>query len=157
MNIIRKQTPHKAENYYTPGQYGLDYTGRHLQDFCNAVRDVAKEYGCTLVDINKLSENEDMAKFTMMYDGLHCSEYGHAKYLEWISGALLEDAKTAGDMNADGKVDKKDIEALKAALLAPTEADITTLDFNRNGKIDVNDYLYLKRHLEGGGELRWTK
>ena len=42
------------------------------------------------MDIAKLSENEDMAKFTMMYDGLHCSEYGHSKYLEWISEALLQ-------------------------------------------------------------------
>jgi len=98
-----------------------------------------------------------MSKFTMMYDGLHCSEYGHSKYLEWISEALLEDAKTAGDMNFDGNVDKKDIESLKSALLAPTEADITPADFNRNGKIDVNDYLYLLRHVEGDGELRWVK
>ena len=60
-------------------------------------------------------------------------------------------------MNFDENVDKKDIESLKAALLAPTEADITPSDFNRNGKIDVSDYLYLKRHLEGDGELRWNK
>ena len=155
--LVTPHNPHKAENYYTPGQYGLDYTGKHMQDFCNAVRDIAAEYGCKLVDINKLSAGEDMAKFTMMYDGLHCSEYGHSKYLEWISEALLKDAKAAGDMNFDGNVDKKDIESLKSALLAPTEADVTPADFNRNGKIDVSDYLYLKRHLEGDGELRWTK
>ncbi|MBR6507066.1 MAG: hypothetical protein IKT37_05645 [Clostridia bacterium] len=155
--LVTPHTPHNAENYYSPGQYGLDYTGKHLNDFRQAVRDIAAEYGCKLVDIAKLSENEDMAKFTMMYDGLHCSEYGHAKYLEWISEALLEDAKIAGDMNADGKTDKTDMEALKSALLAPTEADITPSDFNRNGKIDVSDYLYLKRHLEGDGELRWNK
>ena len=155
--LVTPHNPHKAENYYTPGQYGLDYTGKHMQDFCNAVRDIAAEYGCKLVDINKLSAGEDMAKFTMMYDGLHCSEYGHSKYLEWISEALLKDAKAAGDMNFDGSVDKKDIESLKSALLAPTEADVTPADFNRNGKIDVSDYLYLKRHLEGDGELRWTK
>ncbi len=155
--LVTPHNPHKAENYYSPGQYGLDYTGRHMQDFCNAVRDIAAEYGCKLVDINKLSVGEDMSKFTMMYDGLHCSEYGHSKYLEWISEALLEDAKTAGDMNFDGKVDKKDIESLKSALLAPTEADVTPADFNRNGKIDVNDYLYLLRHVEGDGELRWKK
>lgn len=155
--LVTPHTPHKAENYYTPGQYGLDYTGKHLDDFRQAVRDIAAEYGCKLVDIAKLSAGEDMSKFTMMYDGLHCSEYGHSKYLEWISAALLEDAKTAGDMNFDGKVNKTDMEALKAALLAPTEADVTPADFNRNGKIDVSDYLYLKRHLEGSGELRWKK
>ena len=155
--LVTPHNPHKAENYYTPGQYGLDYTGRHMQDFCNAVRDIAAEYGCKLVDINKLSAGEDMAKFTMMYDGLHCSEYGHSKYLEWISEAVLEDAKQAGDMNFDGNVDKKDIESLKTALLAPTEADVTPADFNRNGKLDVSEYIYLLRHVEGDGELRWVK
>ncbi|MBQ3598828.1 MAG: hypothetical protein II987_06140 [Clostridia bacterium] len=155
--LVTPHLPHKAENYYSPGQYGLDYTGKYHTTFCNMIRALAEEKGCKLVDIAKLSESEDMSKFTMMYDGLHCSEYGHSKYLEWISEALLEDAKTAGDMNFDGNVDKKDIESLKSALLAPTEADITPADFNRNGKIDVNDYLYLLRHVEGDGELRWVK
>ncbi len=155
--LVTPHNPHKAENYYSPGQYGLDYTGKHLDAFRQAVRDIAAEYGCKLVDIAKLSKNEDMSKFTMMYDGLHCSEYGHAKYLEWISEALLEDAKIAGDMNFDGKVDNTDIDSLKAALLAPTEEDVSPCDFNRNGVVDVNDYLYLKRHLEGDGELRWNK
>ena len=155
--LVTPHTPHKAENYYSPGQYGLDYTGKHLESFRDAVRDLAAEYGCKLVDIGKLSKGEDMSKFTMMYDGLHCSEYGHSKYLEWISEALLEDAKTAGDMNFDGNVDNTDINSLKAALLAPTEEDISPIDFNRNGRVDANDYLYLKRHLENDGELRWIK
>lgn len=155
--LVTPHTPHKAENYYTPGSYGLDYTGKHLESFRDAVRALAAEYGCKLVDIGKLSANEDMSEFTMMYDGLHCSEYGHSKYLEWISQTLLEDAKSAGDMNSDGKVDNTDIDSLKAALLAPTEEDVSPIDFNRNGVVDVNDYMYLKRHVEGGGELRWTK
>lgn len=154
--LVTPHTPHNAENYYSAGQYGLDYTGAHMDSFCNAVRSLAEEYGCGLVDINKMAKNEDMSEFTMMYDGIHCSEYGHGKYLEWISTHLLEKYGFAGDANDDGKVDEADAKLAKDAVLAPAE-DMECLDFNRNGRIDVNDYLYLKRYLSGNGELRWEK
>lgn len=155
--LVTPHTPHNAENYYSPGEYGLDYTGSHMESFCNAVRSLAEEYGCGLVDINKLSKNEDMSKFTMMYDGIHCSEYGHSKYLEWITAHLLSVYRTAGDMNGDSKVNDTDINAVKEKVGATDDGTLAPADFNRNGRIDVNDYLYLKRYLSGNGELKWIK
>lgn len=154
--LVTPHTPHNAENYYSPGQYGLDYTGAHMESFCNAVRNLAAEYNCGLVDINKMAKAEDMSKFTMMYDGVHCSEYGHSKYLEWISTHLLEKYAFAGDANGDGKVDENDAEIAADFVLSHDE-HMECLDFNRNGRIDVNDYLYLKRYISGNGELRWEK
>ena len=149
--LVTPHTPHNATNYYSPGQYGLDYTGGHMEDFCNAVRGLATEYGCGLVDMNKLTKNEDMAKFTMMYDGIHCSEYGHSKYLENITAHLLSKYPSAGDINGDKKVDETDLSALKNALGAAADEN-SPADLNRNGKIDINDYLYIKR-----GDFKWTK
>lgn len=154
--LVTPHTPHNAANYYSPGGYGLDYTGSYMQDFCSAVRSLAAEYGCGLVDINKLAENEDMSKFTMMYDGIHCSEYGHSKYLEWISAHLLSVFAVAGDANGDGVTDEKDAEAVKQAL-GDRESQAYAADVNRNGYIDTNDYLYIKRYLAGNGEMRWNK
>ncbi len=154
--LVTPHTPHNAENYYSPGQYGLDYTGSHMESFCNAVRNLAAEYNCGLVDINKMAKNEDMSKFTMMYDGIHCSEYGHSKYLEWITAHLLEKYAFAGDATGDGKVDENDASVAKELVLSHDE-HMECLDFNRNGRIDINDYLYLKRYLSGNGELRWNK
>ena len=154
--LVTPHKPHNAQNYYSPGQYGLDYTGAHMDSFCNAVRDLAAEYGCTLVDINKMAKNEDMSKFTMMYDGVHCSEYGHSKYLEWISAELLKSYGFAGDADGNGKVDENDAKWAKELVLSHDE-HMECLDFNRNGRIDINDYLYLKRYLSGNGELKWTK
>ena len=122
-----------------------------MEDFCNAVRGLAAEYGCGLVDMNKLAKNEDMAKFTMMNDGIYCSEYGHSKYLENISAHLISKYPYAGDMNGDKKVDTTDLSALKNALGAAADEN-SPADLNRNGKIDVNDYLYIKR-----GDFKWTK
>jgi len=154
--LVTPHTPHNATNYYTPGQYGLDYTGKHMQDFCNAVRSLADEYGCGLVDINKLSENEDMAKFTMMYDGLHCSEYGHSKYRQWISEFLLEKFAIAGDADGNGKIEEKDLEKIKENL-GSIDENTNSADVNRNGYLDANDYLSVKRYVSGNGELKWNK
>lgn len=154
--LVTPHTPHNATNYYTPGQYGLDYTGRHMQDFCNAVRTLAEEYDCGLVDINKLSENENMANFTMMYDGIHCSEYGHSKYREWISAYLLQKYATAGDADGNGVTDQKDLAVIKDNL-GSAEGDAVNADVNRNGYLDANDYLTVKRYTAGNGDLKWNK
>jgi len=154
--LVTPHTPHKAENYYSSGQYGLDYTGKHLETFRNTVRNLAEEYGCGLVDIGELSKNENMAAFTMMYDGLHCSEYGHSKYLQWISEFLLEKFATAGDADGNGVTDERDLDAIKENL-GNTDDTLNSADVNRNGYLDANDYLSVKRYTAGNGELKWNK
>lgn len=154
--LVTPHTPYEATNYYTPGQYGLNYAGEHMDSFCDAVRSLASEYGCTLVDINKLSANEDKARFVMMYDGLHCSEYGHEMYKKWISEALLAEYAFAGDMNGDGSIDEKDVELVKDAM-GDTADENCPADFDRDGMIDVNDYLTLLRYVSENGDLKWMK
>ncbi|MBR4278691.1 MAG: hypothetical protein IKT34_00810, partial [Clostridia bacterium] len=49
--------------YYVPGGYGLDYSGEHMTTFCNAIREVAYENDCTLVDIQYECAFENMNTF----------------------------------------------------------------------------------------------
>ncbi len=73
--------------YYTPGEYGLDYGYGFLDDFCNVIREVSLDYGCTLVDINYECEFEDLYEF--ISDGLHQTTYGKKQYAKYISDHLL--------------------------------------------------------------------
>ena len=78
-----------ASGYYVSGSYGLDYGYGFMKDFCNAMREVAFEYGCGLVDINyECEKNEDLTKFINAGDGIHQSVYGHSRYAELISDYL---------------------------------------------------------------------
>ena len=77
----------QAPGYYTPGDYGLDYNYGFLGEFCNAMREVAIEYECTLVDINYECEFEDLYKF--ISDGIHQTTYGKQQYAKYISEHLL--------------------------------------------------------------------
>ena len=74
--------------YYTPGQYGLDYSSDLMFDFCNAMREVAIENECTLVDINYECDFEDMDTFSQYGDGIHHSDYGRKQYAKFISEHL---------------------------------------------------------------------
>lgn len=74
--------------YYVPGAYGLDYSYGHLDAFCNAMREVAIEYGCSLVDINYECDFEDLNKFIQVGDGIHHSDYGRKQYAKYISDHL---------------------------------------------------------------------
>ncbi len=78
-----------ATGYYKPGEYGLDYAGEYMDDFCNAMREVALEFGCGLVDINYECDFEDMSKFMAFGDGIHQSTEGHLRYAELISDYLF--------------------------------------------------------------------
>lgn len=77
-----------ASGYYTAGGYGLDYSTDAMDDYCNAVRTLAAEYGCGLVDINAVCRHEDMTRFCALNDGIHQSAYGHSVYASAISGQL---------------------------------------------------------------------
>ncbi|MBR5285521.1 MAG: discoidin domain-containing protein, partial [Clostridia bacterium] len=77
----------EANGYYVPGDYGLNYNYGFLPEFCNAMREVAIDYGCTLVDINYECEFEDLYKF--ISDGIHQTTYGKKQYAKFISEHLL--------------------------------------------------------------------
>ena len=79
--------PFEAKGYYVPGDYGLNYNYGFLPEFCNAMREIAIDYGCTLVDINYEYEFEDPYKF--ISDGLHQTTYGKQQYAKFISEHLL--------------------------------------------------------------------
>ncbi len=74
--------------YYVPGGYGLDYSSDFMLDFCNAMREVAIDNECTLVDINYECAFEDMNKFAQVGDGIHHSDYGRKQYAKYISEHL---------------------------------------------------------------------
>lgn len=78
-----------APGYYSPGAYSLDYSYGFVDDFCNAMRQVAIKYDCGLVDIKYECEFEDMTQFLIPGDGIHQSVYGHTRYAELISDYLL--------------------------------------------------------------------
>ncbi len=79
--------PLEDTGYYVPGDYGLNYNYGFLPEFCNAMREIAIDYGCTLVDINYEYEFEDPYKF--ISDGLHQTTYGKKQYAKYISEHLL--------------------------------------------------------------------
>ncbi len=77
------------DGYYTNISYGLNYAGGYLDDFCNAMREVAIAMDCTLVDINYECAFEDMDKFCAGWgDGIHHSDYGRKQYAYYISKHL---------------------------------------------------------------------
>lgn len=78
-----------ATGYYVKGGYGLDYGYGHMDLFCNAMREVAAEYGCGLIDINYECSFENMASFMAYGDGIHQSTAGHQRYAELISDYLF--------------------------------------------------------------------
>ncbi len=155
--LVTPHSPYEAPTHYKPGGYGLNYNGGYMPEFCEAVRSLAKQYNCGLVDINTLSANENKANFTAASDGIHCSQYGHSKYLQWISSFLIKQFATAGDFNGDGTVNNTDLAQLKNNIGSGTDDTTELFDFNRNNKIDIADYIYLKRCINGNGELKWTK
>lgn len=77
-----------ATGYYTGGGYGLDYGYGFMDDFCNAMREIAIEYNCGLVDINRECDFEDLTEFLIYGDGIHQTAYGHKRFAELISDYL---------------------------------------------------------------------
>lgn len=78
------------KGWYSAGAYGLDYGNPdNMNAFCNAMRSVAMEYGCTLVDINAECRKEDLKEFCGAGDGIHQSAYGHSRFAELIANHLI--------------------------------------------------------------------
>lgn len=71
-------------NYYVPGQYGLDYGTGNIDNYYNIIRKLASEYHLNLIDLTARSEAETRAKMCASGDGIHLSTYGHEMYSKWI-------------------------------------------------------------------------
>lgn len=62
-----------------------------------------------------------------------------------------ETSVTYGDVNSDGAVNSTDVDLLARYLAADTSATIDRVaaDVDKNGSIDLNDLLYLVKHVKG--------
>ncbi len=153
------------DGYYTTISYGLNYAGGYLNDFCNAMREVAIAMDCTLVDINYECAFEDMDKFCAGWgDGIHHSDYGRKQYANYISKHLEavydgtnkavmtvncvdENGKTLKTYNLTGASGAHITVASPEILgYSPVTADIQTTfvngaTFTLTYSFDLNDYI----------------
>lgn len=79
---------YEAPGYYTPGEYGINYAYGNMKDFCAAMRQVAIDYGCDIIDIYAETLDADMASFLNAGDGIHQSTKGHTLWAEYVSAYL---------------------------------------------------------------------
>ncbi len=83
--LVTPSPVNSNSGYYVPGAYGLDYSGVHMESFCNAIREIAIDNECTIVDINYECDFENMNDFAQSGDGIHHSDYGRKQYANYIS------------------------------------------------------------------------
>ena len=128
--LIAPHDAYAGTGYYKPGEYGLDYAYGNMKDFCNAVRALALEYNCGLIDIYAETQSVDMSKFLNAGDGIHQSPYGHELWAKYVSDYLLAkyDGKNAAtikivgqDENTDTLVSYELTAAIGASLYAPAK------------------------------------
>lgn len=82
-------TPTMPERY-TPWEYNIHYIyedGKVLDRYCDTVRDIAREYGCGLVDIHREYDLIALDDY-MLADGMHPSDLGR-RFLADLIGAYL--------------------------------------------------------------------
>ena len=70
--------------YGTPN--GLGYT---LNDYCDAIVNIAKYYGIPYVD-NRISPFTRVSVYNLLGDNLHPNEYGYRRYGQWLSAQLSQ-------------------------------------------------------------------
>ncbi len=87
--LICPHDAYAASGYYTPGSYGLDYAYGNMKDFCEAIRQIAIEYGCGLIDIYAETQSVNMSTFLNAGDGIHQSTEGHTLWAKYVSSYLL--------------------------------------------------------------------
>lgn len=83
-------TPTMPERY-TPWEYNIHYIyedGAVLDRYCDAVRDIAREYKCGLVDIHREYDLIELDDY-MLADGMHPSDLGRRFLADCIGGYLL--------------------------------------------------------------------
>ena len=91
-----------------------------MKDFCDAVRALAIEYNCGLIDIYAETQSVDMGKFLNKGDGIHQSPEGHAMWAAYVSDYLLAayDGKNAATVSVECKEGDETVASytLKAAI-----------------------------------------
>lgn len=83
-------TPTMPERY-TPWDYNLHYIyedGKVLDRYCNAVREIARDYKCGLVDIHREYDLIALDDY-MLGDGMHPSDLGRRFLADLIGNYLL--------------------------------------------------------------------
>lgn len=83
-------TPTMPERY-TPWEYNIHYIyedGKVLDRYCDAVRELAREYDCGLVDIHREYDLITLDDY-MIADGMHPSDLGRRFLADCVGGYLL--------------------------------------------------------------------
>lgn len=83
-------TPTMPERY-TPWEYNIHYIyedGKVLDRYCDAIRDLAREYDCGLVDIHREYDLITLDEY-MLADGMHPSDLGRRFIADLIGAYLL--------------------------------------------------------------------
>jgi len=103
--LIAPHDAYAGQGYYKPGEYGLDYAYGNMKVFCEAVRAMAVQYNCGLIDIYAETQSVDMGKFLNKGDGIHQSPEGHTLWAKYVSDYLLAkyDGKNAATVNVTYK------------------------------------------------------
>lgn len=69
--------------------YGINYAGKHMVDFCRAMRSVAAEYNCSYVDMYAyFTENLTLSTVFNKGDGIHPNANGYSYYAAEINKLL---------------------------------------------------------------------
>ncbi len=145
-------TPTMPERY-TPWEYNIHYIyedGAVLDRYCDCIRDLAREYGCGLVDIHREYDLIPLDDY-MLGDGMHPSDLGRRFLADLVGSYLLarydnvnKAEMTVNCVDESGKILKSDklIGAIGAHIAIPSPAidgktalsDITNATFE-NGKV----------------------
>ncbi len=87
--LITPHDPYAGDGYYQPGGYGLNYAYGNMEQFCEAIRQLANDHGCGLIDVNKAAKQSDPKTILALGDGIHQSPEGHTFWAETVSAYLL--------------------------------------------------------------------
>lgn len=87
--LIVPQQPYAGTGYYTPGGYGLDYSYGNAESYCQAIRQLALQYNCGLIDMDSEAKAESPSNFYAAGDGIHQSEAGHQRWAACVGAYLL--------------------------------------------------------------------
>ncbi len=80
-----------AEGYYKKPADGLDYAYKgNMAKYCDAIRSLASECGCGLIDINKVFKQAGNNSLYIYGDGIHLSPAGHVFWAKQIGTYMLE-------------------------------------------------------------------
>lgn len=155
--ILVIENPIGAEDYYTRHDRTVfepvGGIGAFYLQYVEAARDLAKEYGLTVMDMYRIfteqAEKDGCTPGDFLADGVHPNTKGYALYAAALADALVR--LDLGDVTGDGKVNASDYMLVKrhvigSFVLGEREA---YADVDRNGVVNALDYMMIKRHVLG--------